>query len=267
MLNEILKGNNRRSEIELKRVSKNIGRNPNICWYPSAGADFRDLLETHVRTNVSPDLYLHTDYRKDINIKRGTIFNDGRTVVKIITIHELTCQDEIKYYVDAEYISSLENSYDKPRVLLLDVVISFSGGEIRKPVLYFYMENINFFDEILLRFCLPISHIVKVNEGMAWGGNRKSITICYAFLSNLKTQYLLIDNSAQADLEIVNIIRDKRQVESKNFRLRYIPHRGVISDWSRRMVAIMNVDILDEVYSDDNFDKNLDMIRNLKLNY
>ncbi|MBE7634092.1 DUF7663 domain-containing protein [Tenacibaculum finnmarkense] len=65
---------------------------------------------------------------------------------------------------------------------------------IKKPVLYVVMENINFLDEILLKEQLPISHFIKVREGCGFGGNRKSISIVYAFLADLKTKYLLVDS-------------------------------------------------------------------------
>ena len=42
---------------------------------------------------------------------------------------------------------------------------------------------------------IKISHFVKVREGCGFGGNKKSISIAYAFLSNFKTKYLLVEEN------------------------------------------------------------------------
>ena len=198
---------------------------------------------------------------KDIVISRGTIFNDGSTLVQIMEINYLRCTDEINYQIDENFAVFTDKTYGKPTILLLDVLITHSGGEIRKPVLYWYFENINFLDEVLLKFNIPISHIVKVREGMGYGGNRKSIAICYAFLSKLKTQYLLIDNRADIDEEVTQNIRDKHPENLRNFRLINIAQRRNIYDWSGYSVTVRRIEILDEPFTDENFQENLNQIR------
>lgn len=263
MLNKILKGTDKLSQAKFDELIYNIGENPNILWYPSAGDDFRDLIEAETRTEISPDLYIHTDYSKSVVIVPGTIFNDGATQVEIMEVSHLTSTDEIKYYVNPDFIDLPENVNAKPSILLLDVLVNYSGGTIRKPVLYWYFENVNFLDEVLLKFHIPVSHIVKVREGMAWGGNRKSISIGYAFLSRLNTRYLLIDNRVDIDFELLNNIRDKHQLDLKNFRLINVAQRRNIADWSGYSVTVMGVEILDDEHSDEKFTINLDIIRNL----
>jgi hypothetical protein len=261
MLNKILKGTDRRSQIKLDKVLEMLGEKPNIAWYPSAGTDFRDLLEAETRTEISPDIYFHTDYMKDIVISRGTIFDDRSTLVQIMEINYLRCTDEINYHIDENFAVFADNAYPKPTILLLDVLLTYSGGEIRKPVLYWYFENINFLDEVLIKYHIPISHIVKVREGMGFGGNIKSIAISYAFLSKLKTQYLLIDNRADIDQDLIRIIRGKHPEKLKNFKLVNIAQRRNISDWSGYSVTVRRIEILDEPFTDENFQENLNQIR------
>ncbi len=263
MLNRILKGKDRRSQTKLDELIFNIGENPNILWYPSAGDDFRDIIEAETRTEISPDLYFHTDYSKNVAIISGTIFNDGATQVEIMDISFLTSTDEINYYINPDFIDLPENVNSKPSILLLDVLVTYSGGQIRKPVLYWYFENVNFLDEVLLKFDIPVSHLVKVREGMAWGGNRKSISIGYAFLSRLKTRYLLIDNRVDVDFEVLNSIREKHQPNLKNFKLINVAQRRNIADWSGLNVTVMGVEILDDEHCDEKFTANLDIIRSL----
>jgi hypothetical protein len=260
MLNKILKGTDTTSQIKLEELIDEIGENPNILWYPSAGMDFRDLLEAEYRTELSPDIYFHTDYYKLREFVLGTVFNDERTTVEILEINELQCVSEINYNVNADFANFSEKSYSKPKVLLLDVLAKYNGGQTRKPVLYWYFENINFLDEVLLKFNISISHMVKVREGLGWGGNRKSISIAYAFLFNLKTQYLLVDNEGQPDPEVIIEIKNKHLLELKNFKLINPPNKRNIPNWSLKSVKVLRVEYLDELFSDESFNNNLNFI-------
>ena len=265
MLSKILKAIDRNSEIKLAELIENVGENPNILWYPSAGLDFRDIIEAEERTEISPDLYFHTDYCRDVDIVVGTIFNDGRTIVEIIEINYLSCSDEINYHVSKNFASLPDLIFAKPRVLLCDVLVTYDGGQIRKPVLYWFFENINFLDEVLLKFNISISHIVKVCEGMAWGGNKESISICYAFLSRLRTKYLLIDNRVDFNLRLIRVIRGKHSIELRNFKLINIADRRNVRNWSHRCVAVMRVEILDQLYTTKKFNENLELISKIGL--
>lgn len=252
--------------MKLDEILGKIGENPNILWYPSAGRDFRDLLEAECRTEISPDLYFHTDYDNINNkIVKGIIFNDGRTTVEILEINELKCNSEINYYVDHDFMNFPEWSSLRPRIILCDVLLKYNIGEIRKPVIYWYFENINFLDEILLKFKISISHIVKVREGLGYGGNNKSITIAYAFLSNLKTQYLLVDDEGEPDPEVIIRIKNKHFLDFKNFNLINLPNRRNITGWSAYNVIVFQVEnLLHEAYSDESFTNNLEIIRKEK---
>lgn len=264
MLNKILEGTDKRSKIKLDKLLEKIGESPNILWYPSAGNDFHDIIEAETRTEISPDLYFHTDYYDYGQISLGSIIYDKEGHLgEIMEINYLTCIDEINYNVNPTFVDFPEKVKAKPTILLLDVLVTSSGGQIRKPVLYWYFENINFLDEVLLKFQVPISHMYKVSEGMAYGGNKKSITLSYAFLSILKTEYLLIDEREMVDFHLIKYIKDKHSLELNSFNLNRVVNNGNFVSWNNYVVNIFKVEILDEPFSDEKFTANLDIIRNL----
>jgi hypothetical protein len=274
MLNKILKGTDRCSQIKLEKLNEKIGENPNIAWYPSAGNDFRNLIQVETRTSVSPDLYFHTDYWitneqfavGPIVYRDGVIVmdNNGESIGEIMEINYLTCTDDINYYINPDFVGFPYEVSNTPTILLIDVLVYVNGEQVRKPVLYWYFENIHFLDEVLLKFKIPITHIYKVRE--AYRGNGGSIAVSYAFLSGLKTQYLLIDNMVNVEFPVLDVIRDKHRLMSKNFNLHNVVEDGSFVSWNNDIVNVMIVEILDEPLTNEHFQENLNQIRNLALN-
>jgi hypothetical protein len=218
MLNKIITTKKSIEQHKLEEFWKSCNNpsQPRILWYPSAGNDYRDILEMTTERaskhniNILPEVFIHTDYttnEKFVNLNCGIIHKDSRTLVKLSDKTELTIskewRDKIKYEVCRDFVGSSE-IHSEPTIFLLDMVIeSRQLGTVTKPVLYFKFENINFFREVVLKQKLNITHFVKVREGCGFGGNRKSITFIYAFLGLIKTQYLLVDNEVHfADNEV-----------------------------------------------------------------
>ncbi|MEO0022296.1 MAG: hypothetical protein ABIJ93_00340 [candidate division WOR-3 bacterium] len=205
------------------KVVESVKNNPRILWYPSAGNDYRDILElsdisgnitdeNQIRGNVNiaydydikkeelPNLFIHNDYnRRVVKLKKGVVFDDGKTRVRINGLCRLKIKEnvDINYCVDERYaVAPEEYAYKKPVIYLLDVeLLSDELGKINKPVIYFMFENINFLQEVLLKHRITVSYIVKVNDGYhSHGGNRISMSVAYPFLSVLNTKYLIADN-------------------------------------------------------------------------
>lgn len=252
---EFLKGKTKEAQKRLEELFKSIGPNPKILWYPSAGNDYRDLLElTDVRNNLKdsdiltpttkdnlkrgemekriniaidyklthlPDLFIHTDYNKKlVTLKKGVIFDDSKTQVQINELYPLKINDkfDIKYEINPEFVDFPQDAPKSPEIYLLDITLKSNIlGEIKRPVIYFLFENINFLQEILLKNKINISYIVKVREGCELGGNRKSITVAYTFLSILKTEYLIIDNEVYFDYKLAWKIAEKYGLIDKDF--------------------------------------------------
>jgi hypothetical protein len=259
----ILKGVDTRSDNELKKIQNKTN---NIAWYPSAGLDFRDLLElSNPIYKELPDLFIHTDYKPDWSIENpvfetfnlGPINNefDNNFDFIIDDVFELELTELIRYSVNANYVDFPNDAPRLPKVFLLYVSVNHDGNTISKPVLYFVFENINFLDEILLKFKIKITHFVKVREGCGFGGNRKSISIGYAFIAKLGVKYLFIDNEEHTDFELVNRIKRRHRVENCSCELNYI---NSIDSWSGFSVNVF------EVVNDNNLNSILNQISNQK---
>jgi hypothetical protein len=252
----ILKGVDTLSDNELKKIEKQTKK---IAWYPSAGSDYRDLLElSNPIYTETPDLFIHTDYffknfnpgrvRNEFNINVDAIIND---------VFELELTKLIRYSVNKNYVvSHNEDTPKSAKVFLLNVTVSYAGNTISKPVLYFVFENINFLEEILLKHKIKISHFVKVCEGIGFGGNNKSISIVYAFFAKLEVKYLFVDNANDnADFELVDRIRRSNSVENCSCELNHI---NSIESWSGLLVNVF------EVVNDNNLNSILNQISNQK---
>lgn len=262
MIKKILKAYNDQDEVILDLLQSQIGDCPNIAWYPSAGLDFRDLIEVN-RTQIEPDIFFHTDYNSSwVKIECGLVFNDDRTKVFIDRVTELKFKKKVNYIINHDYIDFPNDANPFPKIYLLDVIIESGFGEIRKPVVYFYMENINFLDEFLLKFKIKLSHFIKVREGCGLGGNRKSISIAYAFLGELKVKHILVDNEEHTDKELIKYISHKHDIIPIKYELKNPFQRRNIADWSGFSVKVLDVKLMTEnSLSNDDLNEILKEIR------
>lgn len=248
MINKILSGKNKQAQIRLEALSNSLGDNPNILWYPSAGRDFRDILQLSPtraqlhKVSELPDLFIHTDYKPCWGhnwLKLGeVVYNDDKTSVRIENIFELQLIKKIQYSINPAFVSFPDDAPVEPTIYLLDILVTSNIlGEIRQTVIYFLFENINFLDEVILKNNIPISFLVKVREGCGFGGNRKSISVVYAFLSVLKTKYILIDTEEHTDFEIINQLKKKHNLSPLEYELK---KTGLINSWSGFKVNIFS---------------------------
>ena len=164
-----------------------------VLWYPSAGNDYRDILEMNVRRRTlhgietTANIFCHTDYRRPPNIAAGTMLrDDGRTRIELLESHKL--------FIRTEFAGNSE-----PEVYLMRIEIdSESLGATEHWVFRFVMENNDFLEHILLRGKVRVSHLVKVREGLGFGGgNGRSIAVAYGFLGQLGVKYVIADTQAR----------------------------------------------------------------------
>jgi hypothetical protein len=255
-LKKLLKGKSPEAIAALDNLWQNMSLNPTIAWYPSAGLDFRDLLELNPIPNQTskPELFIHTDYQPycpNIN-ERFTGFEPGIIVDRyepdyhkeILEVHQLMFTNSIKYYIDENFVDFVDEAPIESKVFLLSVKVRHKDDILIRPVIYFVFENINFLDEIILKHNIKISHLIKVREGCGLGGNRKSITIAYAFAAKLGLQYLICDNEAEPDIELINKLTEKHALINYRFNLEKI---GTISEWSGLFVKIFRLDYFMEL--------------------
>ena len=261
-IKSLLKAVWEQEETIMEELHQQIGVSPNIAWYPSAGLDFRDLIEVN-RTKNEPDIFFHTDYSSNsVKLKCGLVFNDERTKVFICRITELEFRKKINYLVSPEYVDIPEDPNPVPKIYLLDVKVESDFGELNKPVIYFFMENINFLDEILLKNKINLSHFIKVREGCGYGGNKKSISITYAFLGELKVKHILVDEKEDTDKELIKSISRKHDLQPRKYELKNISQRRDILDWSGNRVKVLDVVLTDnEKMSEEDLNKVIEIIR------
>jgi hypothetical protein len=236
----ILKGVDTRSDNELKKIEKQTN---NIAWYPSAGLDFRDVLELSNPIYNNPDLFIHTDYKPYWGIQNASFdtFNIGSVDnefdrnfnAEIDDVFELELTEPINYFVVPDYVEFPTDAISAPKVFLLNVTVSHAGNTISKPVLYFVFENINFLEEILLKHKIKITHFVRVREGMG-----KSISIAFAFISKLGLKYLFVDHYTNIDFMLINRIKRVNRIENCSCELNYI---NSIESWSGLLVNVFEV--------------------------
>ncbi len=262
-VSRLLRGKNAEAQQRLDQLCTSIGEDPNLLWYPSAGDDYRDIMEfSPVKAaqnglRVLPDLFIHTDYKPDWlqtyrvihkeqflpvegqrnfsengDAQQGIAYHDSRTTVYIEAAHELVFRNPraVSYHVNPAFVDFPESANPEPEVYLLDVrVESARLGVFRKPVLYCFFENVNFLENVLLKHHLKISHLLKVREGCGFGGNRKSISLSYAFLSALRTRYLVVDGEVHFDENLKERIRRRHRLLLEPVRLE---RRGQVRCWS-----------------------------------
>lgn len=180
---QLLKSLNGNKPGELKNfIDKFEGiREPRICWYPSAGTDFRALMFLHSsyevinpatkEAPVQPDIFLFTDYypwefSKFLDSK--VIYSDGRTNVWVNTIEELP---SINTSLHSAILHFPKGSKATNKVIFLNIDIdSDTLGKISFPVVYVFSENESFCAEKLLPNNAMISHIIHVRYGGGCGG-------------------------------------------------------------------------------------------------
>ena len=182
---------------------EDLPEKPNIFWYVSAGDDFRgpvflsdhyiNYMNTkHGKQFSRPDLFvfnclghetdnLHTRLRRHDNPR---LFSDRRIRVTAKNFQMLTIKRSIQetLQVNPEYMYFCEEYVARRRTIAfffeVDIVgVSYAGihYEDTQKILYFAHENIDFFNNIILKNFFNVEYLCATREGCGMGGCRKSI--------------------------------------------------------------------------------------------
>jgi hypothetical protein len=265
----ILCGCTNRDQQALDALISKLGYTRCTAWYPNCGLDFRDLIELNkphgdgYGKSDFPDLYIHTDYKpnwsRDVDPERpfslGTVSYDSsnasshRTMIR--EMYDLTFSEKIQvdYLVNSDFVDFPEDSLLSPKIFLLMVDVKTKASMLRRiPVIYFVMESINFIDQVVLKHKISITHMVKVREGCGFGGNRKSITIAYAFAPRIGFKYLFIDSETHTDFSLTAQLALKISNPLSCFDIQLIT---IIGEWSGFQVNLFRVDCCDDSKQED----------------
>lgn len=179
---------------------------PTICWYPSAGTDFRSLLylspayaKLHPATQTEsafPDLFIFTDYfpySSSDFLDSRLIFEDEHTKIVVESFERLP---NLNTTLDNGIVKYLEIEPHLNVVVFLQLKItSHQLGEYSVPVIYAFVENESFCSTVLLEQKATISHIIRIRYGggCGGGGNCEGNWI-YNVLPSLQSSIIITDN-------------------------------------------------------------------------
>lgn len=170
----------------LKSFINGLGHEPRICWYPSAGEDFRSLLYLNKKYTseinpsfeeepLPPDLFVFTDYFPWTNstfLDNRTIYFDGRTSIFIKDFEELP-KNNLKLH--DESVIFPEGSVATGRTVFMTIeIVSDKLGKITCPVLYCFAENETFYREKIKPHKGVMTHVIHVRYGGGLGGGGKT---------------------------------------------------------------------------------------------
>jgi hypothetical protein len=216
-LQDLLVGETPAAQQALEKLFGSIG-DERILWYPSAGSDYRDILETmperlrlHGMSEPGPNIFCHTDYTPllsritpltEPDKFSEVLFSDENTLIIVLEQHPVNIRNgiDIHYAVNRDHITFYDAIQPEPRISLLKILASSAQlGETTVHLLYFFFENHNFMHEVVLKHGLKVPFFVKVREGCGFGGCRKCISSFYPHLADAGVKYLLIDAEVHFD--------------------------------------------------------------------
>jgi len=182
-----------------------------ICWYPSAGNDYRhiEFLEREwlkTTADAEPRLYLHTDVwlpNQSVNAKDSTEllpFEVGLKLSDQLTVEEVTevtfKRPPIGKSSDVLYISDPDVHNGRCFFVLLRIeqphrrkVISWTV-----PLVYVIAENLTFLVRFLLLYQVRVHTLVHIRDGGASMGNsRIPMSFIYLVTDRLRIQRVVSD--------------------------------------------------------------------------
>ena len=255
MIKDILRGKSMEAQDALDALD-----DTQILWYPSAGNDYRDVIE-YYRERVSydkaqkPTLFIHSDYHcNGVKLNVGEVIEEsiyGKYAptynIVIENIFELELIPDYHFNINREYIV-FNSGRQRGKIYLLDIriIILETGCEIKSQIIYFLFENLNFLEEVLLKNKIKVSHIVKVRDGSGYGGGRINHAILRAFFDSLDTMYFITDNQNYAGELEQNILKkliSKYKIEIKDFKHEIISQ---VPKWSDLSVDVCKINLLEE---------------------
>lgn len=176
-----------------------------IAWYPSADADFRDIMylsEAYydlkgIKGITEPSLFIHSDYQPHLRFEEGEVHNYRNTSILFKHVEELR---KIKFSSHPKEIINNEPDQDLyGRVILIKLEINSKKlGVIEKDLIYIIAENEALFGDYFLKKKTEISHLIRVRYGGGCGGGGHSKgTWLENAVSILNTKYFIANKAEE----------------------------------------------------------------------
>jgi hypothetical protein len=168
-----------------------------VCYYPSAGSDFRPLVYQQVDAlnalaehddlsrnkdappsispnYVTPNLWLFSDYCGVYVPKwmqAGVQRDDGRTRIRTLAMTELyPIARMVNFRLNSQYVHFPGSEVTGRAFYLRLEIESNLMPPFQADVIYCCYENVNLIHQLLLRHQLRVSHLVWVCDGSGFGG-------------------------------------------------------------------------------------------------
>jgi len=209
-----------------------------VCYYPSAGSDFRPLVYQQIagmeelelignnRASVgasdapevpgseytAPNLWIFSDFciSPPDWLASGVQHRDAKVDIETLAITEI--HPDARHFnmqVNEAYLSRPISNVTGRAFFLRLVVRNAVIGEVEVDALYFCYENINLIHQFFLRHQVPVSHLVWVRDGAGFGGGRLRHDFLIPLLPLLQTRWLF---TSEHNLETTERIRWPREL-------------------------------------------------------
>lgn len=181
----------------VKNPLDKLQANTSALWYCSAGTDFRspvffsqgylDILYQHRRVSLGkPKLFVFnclgrevTELKQKLKGNRFVdLFDDKKTKITGNNYCEFSLKsDKVDFQINpANFHMSFMPELDPDvHAFYFDITIQSTEFAETHPVLYFEMENHNFFHQVVLGQYFNVKYFCTTGEGVAFGGNKKSM--------------------------------------------------------------------------------------------
>lgn len=210
-----------------ERLAKSGGR---VCYYPSAGDDFRPLVYQQARGMArlglteengsvrhpeqatfhasppsdparayhAPDLWIFSDFRGDSMSKwlaSGQIHVDDRVQIHILAHTELHPRTTAFRIPPSDSYTSLPPTPMTGRVFFLRLAVhNPTIGMVETDLIYACVENVFFIQRFLLGQRVALSHLVWVRDGAGFGGGRLRHDFLVPLLALFETRWLFLED-------------------------------------------------------------------------
>ena len=203
----------------MRSIEEVVRQFKHICWYPSAGNDFRALLflsewyykEKHVPHDSAqnfPDLFILTDYQglgdsSKIDIyeyKSGDLlFDDGRTEIVVEGFEPL---QKLTLSYDPNLTTfNRTSAYNSVLLFTVEVKSKLGGNNnsYKSSILYVTVQNESFANELILPNKISIEYLVLVRYGTGFGCAQNGPSWIIDELINLGVEYLISNKEYVTD--------------------------------------------------------------------
>ena len=204
-----------------------IDKHNRICWYPSAGADFRVLMflseqyckwkNVEIAKDELPTLFILTDCNPNDckysgyslgqsqvsklagnELKPGDFLYNSSGITKITAMEVVTLPGPNIEFSDEFYGFEQAKNYGKAFYLRIHIN-SNQLGEWDTEVLYILTENTRFALDYLIPQNIKIDFLIKVRYGDAFGGSRLNGAWLLKLIKPLKVKYFLSNAILERD--------------------------------------------------------------------